>query len=91
MGYMGMGMNKDVYTRKPKKAFSEFKEMYKLCIQKGTEINISQAELSDLERARIKGAVRREIRKKQLRQWSLFVFMYGIVALIVFGTIAYFF
>lgn len=28
MGYMGFGMNKAVYTRKPKKAFSHLKNVY---------------------------------------------------------------
>ncbi|MFT5338186.1 MAG: hypothetical protein ACJAY8_001391 [Sphingobacteriales bacterium] len=91
MGYMGLGMSKEVYSRKPKKAFSEFKNMYKLCIQKGNGQPITGSELSLQERKRIKGLVRQEIRKKRIRQWSLFVVLYAFVALLIFGAIAYFF
>ena len=62
MGYMGFGMRKEVYTRKPKRAFEKIKKAYE------QEIKKSASKSLVLKNDKIDEDLKQRIRKKIRRQ-----------------------
>lgn len=63
MGYMGFGMRKEVYTRKPKRAFDKIKEIYD---KDGAKTDHTTKKSI---RRKIKPALREKIRSEVKQQW----------------------
>jgi len=84
MGYMGFGMNKKVYTRKPKQAFSKLKSIY------GQELRIrtistskTTQKLSEREKNKIRIDVKRKYLALQLKPLIITTAILAILITIV--------
>ncbi len=77
-GYMGFGMRKEVYSRKPKKIHSRIKQLYgeKLDKHWDTKYQTKPAlkELSEAERNLIKQEIRASVKKENRKKFILIVF-----------------
>ena len=81
MGYMGFGMRKEVYTRKPKEAFKKLKQVH-------GEIPKNEKGLSDADYKALKGL--RKYRFLHFYQSRVFrVLSLIVIASITFGTVWY--
>jgi hypothetical protein len=82
MGYMGFGMRKEVYNRKPRKPFAKLKKLYDQELRKsGTIKNSENRRFSKTEIQEVKERIRRRIRKE--KQKDVFLTILSFVILIV--------
>lgn len=62
MGYMGFGMRKEVYTRKPKILFSRLKRIYGEHLEDYDRFKNRSTRWTEKERAEFKKTMRRRVR-----------------------------
>lgn len=74
MGYMGFGMQKEVYTRKPKTAFRKVKKLYDQEFKKNGE-NYTYKSCDAETLARIRNKIKRQKDKLAYLQWSVFIIL----------------
>ena len=70
MGYMGFGMKKEVYTRKPRKAFSRLKKVYKNELNnRGGAKTLQGAtpEFEEADRLVIRNRIRQHYRRRNIK------------------------
>ena len=79
MGYMGFGMRKEVYTRKPKKAFEKIRKIYEQEAKKNLPKNLKLDDHRIDERTR--NLIRRKIIKERRKELILSI-SFATVALI---------
>ena len=87
MGYMGFGMKKEVYARKPKTSFAKLKRVYGEELRKRTKSNstFNNQKLSPLEKEKIKKRIKKEIRRKNLK--TVYVILVPILLMITVSII----
>ena len=84
MGYMGFGMKREVYTRKPKQPFKKLRKIYenelysKKYKSQGNGKSFSKAEVE-----RIKSKIRKDFKKANIRH-SILVAICAFITLILF-------
>ncbi len=76
MGYMGFGMKKEVYTRKPKVAFEKIKRIY------GNETKKSKSSLNNRSK-KVKGRYVR-VKYKHFRDTLFYKIMIIVIIAIIF-------
>lgn len=82
MGFMGFGMRKENYKRKPKVAFKKLKSIYGDKLEDYYRLNKKTFDqLEDIDRSEIKRQVRDEIISEGLLNNSIFIII--LVVLIV--------
>ncbi len=87
MGYMGFGMNKDVYTRKARKPSSRLRDLFRSETKsKISESTSLKKDISSEEMEQIK----REIRKKAKKQRIINIFWMLITISILYFLFWYF-
>lgn len=84
MGYMGFGMRKEVYTRKPRQPFKKQRERFKKelgrwSIQSGQ----SKSSISKAEIEKIKQKIRSDLREQVIKEWILSLIILGVTILIL--------
>jgi hypothetical protein len=69
MGYMGFGMRKEVYTRKPKKAFEKLRKAYEYEVNHGKSEIIIKGEnkLNEDAKKNIRNRIKKEERKRLIK------------------------
>jgi len=83
MGYMGFGMRKEVYKRKPKTSFSKMKSIYGDHLEDFHKHNKENSQWSEIDKAAFKASIARKLRNKtiMIRILKLLAFI-GIVSVI---------
>ena len=85
---MGFGMNKNVYTRKPKKAFSKLKSIYGGELKNRTSSTTQNSHrLSESEKQRIRKQVKRKYQVLQLKPLIITTAILAILITVVVKTI----
>ncbi len=74
MGYMGFGMRKEVYSRKPKKPFIKLRKLYESEISKEKKQKINtESRFTKEEVEIVKSRIRRKIKKENIRDRILYI------------------
>lgn len=81
MGYMGFGMRKEVYTRKPKRSFSRLKEIYGENLERFKLISKNKKKWSEKEKDDFRKYIKSRVRQNVLSQdiGSILVYIFTIV------------
>jgi hypothetical protein len=82
MGYMGFGMRKEVYTRKPKTSFGKIKEIYGDHLERYS-IKKGQGEWSEKDKEDFKAFVKKKIKSEQLQESTYNAIIFTIIIIIV--------
>jgi len=88
MGYMGFGMRKEVYTRKPKVPFKKMKQLYGDKLEDYYRLNKKVKEKRRQMNAEEKEEIKRMVRKIVVRENTVNTIMI-IATLIIFGLALY--
>jgi DNA-directed RNA polymerase alpha subunit len=89
MGYIGFGMRKEVYTRKPKTSFSKMKKIYGDHLEDFHKSKEVRNRWSDKDKEAFKAYVTKKIKNDNIAERALNLIVYaGIVAIV--GMAIYF-
>lgn len=89
MGYMGFGMRKEVYTRKPKTSFSKMKKIYGDHMEDFHKSKPGKREWTAKEKEEFKKMVTEKIKKHNMMESFYHFVIYMAIASIV-GLAIYF-
>lgn len=89
MGYMGFGMRKEVYTRKPRTSFGKMKEIYGDHMETFRQSKKVRKEWSEEDKEAFKKFVTNKIKKHNMMEGTYNAIIYFAIASIV-GAAIYF-
>lgn len=89
MGYMGFGMRKEVYTRKPKTSFSKMKKIYGDHLENFHKSKAVKNQWSEQEKEEFKAYVTKKIKNENIAESLLNLIVYVGITVIV-GMAIYF-
>ncbi len=89
MGYMGFGMRKEVYTRKPKSSFGKLKKIYGEHLENYGHIKKEKGVWSEKDKADFRRMVTNKIRNQRIEE-STYNFVIFISLLTIVGFAIYF-
>jgi hypothetical protein len=87
MGYMGFGMKKSVYTRKPRKAFKKLKKILGTKLRPGE--HISSAQLTDERKLELGNELRRERNTSRAKTAVALIAVVGLMLVIAYKFSSY--
>ena len=85
MGYMGFGMRKEVYTRKPRKPFVKLKQLYLCELDQSSNNSNKKLEFAKAQIEAAKSRIRKKIKKE--KQKNIFV---SILVLLILSVVIWF-
>ena len=83
MGYMGFGMRKEVYTRKPKTSFSRMKKIYGDHMEDFHKSKSSNATWSEKDKEEFRQMVTNRIRQSNMMESVFNTIIYFAIASII--------
>lgn len=81
MGYMGFGMRKEVYTRKPRKPFKKLKKLLDIELKKGHKKGIQKSDFTKEEIAIAKAKIREKLKAKKEKELLITIFAICVIIL----------
>jgi hypothetical protein len=89
MGYMGFGMRKEVYTRKPKTSFSKMKRIYGDHLEDFHKSKSVKNQWSEKDKEEFKAFVAKKIKNDNVLEGVVNLIVYASIAIII-GLAIYF-
>lgn len=83
MGYMGFGMHKEVYTRKPNTSFSKMKKIYGDHMEDFHKSKAPKKEWSEKDKEEIKRIVKNKIKQNYMMESVFNTIIYFAIASII--------
>lgn len=83
MGYMGFGMHKEVYTRKPNTLFSKMKKIYGDHMEDFHKSKAPKKEWSEKDKEEIKRIVKNKIKQNYMMESVFNTIIYFAIASII--------
>ena len=83
MGYMGFGMRKEVYTRKPRKPFVKLKQLYLCELGQSSNNPNNKLEFTKAQIEAAKSRIRKKIKKERQKKIFVSILVLLILSLII--------